>query len=105
MALVKKEPKDLEEPCEEAKIMEREDVKEDENSSVSREYDRSQLPELLKVYYRWLFPYDKYFDWLQYGKEGILRCVCVCVCGKIYIYIEREREREREQVHVWTTVF
>ena len=32
------------------------------------QYDRSQLPDLLRVYYTWLFPYDKYFDWLQYGK-------------------------------------
>ncbi len=31
-------------------------------------YDRSQLPNLLRVYYTWLFPYDKYFEWLQYGK-------------------------------------
>ena len=33
------------------------------------EYDRSQLPDLLRVYYTWLFPFDKYFDWLQYGKR------------------------------------
>ena len=39
-----------------------------EGSAISKEYDRSQLPELLKIYYRWLFPYDKYFDWLQYGR-------------------------------------
>lgn len=31
------------------------------------EYDRAMLPDLLRVYYRWLFPYDKYFTWLQYG--------------------------------------
>ena len=31
-------------------------------------YDRSQLPHLLKIYYKSLFPYDKYFDWLQYGE-------------------------------------
>ena len=36
------------------------------------EYDRSELPELLRIYYGRLFPYDKYCDWLQYG-------VCVCV--------------------------
>lgn len=32
-------------------------------------YDRSQLPHLLRIYYTWLFPYDKYFDWLQYGEQ------------------------------------
>lgn len=31
-------------------------------------YDRSQLPDLLKVYYRWLFPFKEYFKWLCYGK-------------------------------------
>lgn len=36
--------------------------------AVPDEYDRSQLPDLLRVYYTWLFPYDKYFDWLQYGR-------------------------------------
>ena len=30
-------------------------------------YDRSQLPDLLRVYYARLFPYDKYFQWLNYG--------------------------------------
>ena len=34
------------------------------------QYDRSQLPDLLRVYYTWLFPFDKYFDWLQYGKRS-----------------------------------
>jgi len=37
----------------------------------SDEYDRSQLPHLLKIYYKSLFPYDKYFEWLQYGKSSI----------------------------------
>ena len=32
------------------------------------EYDRSELPELLRIYYSRLFPYDKYFEWLQYGE-------------------------------------
>ena len=32
-------------------------------------YERSQLPELLRVYYMWLFPYDKYHEWLQYGER------------------------------------
>ena len=32
-------------------------------------YDSSQLPDLLRIYYTWIFPYDKYFDWLQYGKK------------------------------------
>lgn len=34
------------------------------------DYDRSELPELLKIYYSRIFPYDKYFDWLQYGERG-----------------------------------
>jgi len=32
-------------------------------------YNRSELPDLLRVYYKWLFPYDKYFEWLQYGEK------------------------------------
>ena len=69
MALVKKEPKDLDETDE---AVDTREVGEDDGSAISREYDRSQLPELLKIYYRWLFPYDKYFDWLQYGKVDVL---------------------------------
>lgn len=34
------------------------------------DYDRSELPELLRIYYSKLFPYDKYFEWLQYGERG-----------------------------------
>lgn len=37
--------------------------------TISEEYERSQLPDLLRVYYTWLFPYDKYFQWLQYGSS------------------------------------
>lgn len=36
---------------------------------VRVEYDKSELPELLRIYYGKLFPYDKYFDWLQYGEN------------------------------------
>ena len=40
-------------------------------------YERSQLPDLLRVYYTWIFPYDKYFDWLQYGGlSGSYCCMC-----------------------------
>ena len=34
-----------------------------------QDYDPSQLRELLQVYYTWLFPYDRYFQWLQYGTD------------------------------------
>lgn len=37
--------------------------------AIPEHYERSQLPDLLRVYYTWLFPYDKYFEWLQYGKQ------------------------------------
>ena len=43
-------------------------VKASSNTAESGVYNRSELPELLKVYYKWLFPYDKYFEWLQYGE-------------------------------------
>lgn len=36
-------------------------------NTVSATYDRSQLPDLLRVYYTWLFPYDKFYNWLHYG--------------------------------------
>ena len=48
----------------------KEAVKPSSNGAESGAYNRSQLPGLLKVYYRWLFPYDKYFEWLQYGKQS-----------------------------------
>lgn len=42
-------------------------------SVFSAEYDRFQLPDLLKIYYMWLFPYQKYYEWLCYGKRcGVL---------------------------------
>lgn len=51
----------------------KEDVKEEavetEEASSMQSYDRSDLPNLLRIYYTWLFPYDKYFQWLQYGKH------------------------------------
>lgn len=38
-------------------------------------YDASELPDLLPVYYRRLFPYPQYFRWLSYGggKAKILK--------------------------------
>ena len=39
-------------------------------SGSGADYDRSELPELLRIYYSKLFPYDKYFEWLQYGEGG-----------------------------------
>ena len=38
-----------------------------EIESAHSQYQRSRLPELLRVYYARLFPYDKYHEWLQYG--------------------------------------
>ena len=57
-------------------------VKPSSNGAESGAYNRSQLPGLLKVYYRWLFPYDKYFEWLQYGEQsrGMKNCVVPVVC-------------------------
>lgn len=37
--------------------------------TIAEEYERSQLPDLLRVYYTRIFPYDKYFRWLQYGSQ------------------------------------
>ncbi|XP_064396745.1 DNA primase small subunit-like [Halichondria panicea] len=41
----------------------------DEQDSSENKYDRSQLPHLLKIYYKSLFPYDKYWEWLHYGDD------------------------------------
>ena len=47
--------------------------------AVSNEmYERSELPNLLRVYYAWLFPYDKYFQWLNYG---ITSCLMHLLCS------------------------
>ena len=81
MALVKKEVKDEDGEMD----TEKREPSGCEESAISLEYDRSQLPDLLKIYYRWLFPYDKYFDWLQYG---VCVCVCVCVCVRVCTYRE-----------------
>ena len=46
--------------------------------AVSNElYDRSELPNLLRVYYAWLFPYDKYFQWLNYGITITSLCIYI----------------------------
>ena len=45
-------------------------VKASSNGAESGAYNRSELPDLLRVYYKWLFPYDKYFEWLQYGERS-----------------------------------
>lgn len=44
-------------------------VKQEIEEDPDNEYDRSQLPHLLKLYYKSLFPYDKYWEWLQYGEH------------------------------------
>ena len=42
----------------------------EEERQVAEEvaYDPSQLPEFLQQYYVWLFPFDKYYEWLSYGE-------------------------------------
>ena len=42
---------------------------EEEGCGNGVEYDRGELPELLRVYYSRLFPYDKYHEWLEYGES------------------------------------
>ena len=50
-----------------------EEVKTEENKSGTAanrsDYDRAELPDLLRIYYSRLFPYDKYYDWLEYGEK------------------------------------
>ena len=49
-------------------------------------YNRSELPDLLRVYYKWLFPYDKYFEWLQYGEKRtqyVHRYILYMVCTSL----------------------
>lgn len=48
------------------------EVKEEEEAGkreTAAEYDRAELPDLLRIYYSRLFPYDKYYDWLEYGER------------------------------------
>ena len=42
----------------------------EEEQAAEGAYDPSQLPELLQQYYVWLFPFDKYYEWLSYGEGG-----------------------------------
>ena len=49
------------------------EVKEEEEAGkreTAAEYDRAELPDLLRMYYSRLFPYDKYCDWLEYGETA-----------------------------------
>ena len=71
--------------AEKKELESKEAVKPSSNGAESGAYNRSQLPELLKVYYRWLFPYDKYFEWLQYGKQsrGMKNGVVAVVCSQL----------------------
>ncbi len=66
-----------------------EDVKrepvESEEATAVQSYDRADLPTLLRIYYTWLFPYDAYFQWLQYGKTthhttvtNYMHTLCTC---------------------------
>ena len=47
---------------------ERMEVAEQPRTVFGNVYDRSHLPDLLRVYYRWLFPFNHYFKWLCYGE-------------------------------------
>ena len=40
----------------------------EERAANGVDYDRAELPELLRIYYSRLFPYDKYHEWLEYGE-------------------------------------
>ena len=51
-------------------------------SAFSPEYDRSQLPDLLQFYYSWIFPYQKYYEWLSYGMSRpplIIPVLLMCI--------------------------
>lgn len=68
-------------------------------------YDRSLLPQYLKIYYKWLFPYDKYYKWLRYGKSNtdthkiiifnthLLTCVSMCLPALMYLESLQEFSR------------
>ena len=43
-------------------------MEEDKKQSPDLHYDRAQLPDLLRIYYSWLFPYNKFYEWLDYGE-------------------------------------
>lgn len=57
-------------------------------------FDPAELPELLKLYYRRLFPYAQYYRWLNYGGgnggwNGMvvgLGAVCEEILGGISLY-------------------
>lgn len=48
-------------------------------------YDLSDLPELLKQYYKRLFPCKLYYKWLNYG-GGMLACF-YCICKYHFLLI------------------
>ena len=41
-----------------------------EACTFSEKYNREQLPDLLVVYYQRIFPFQKYYDWLFYGRRA-----------------------------------
>ena len=66
------------------------EVKEEEDkgetSGNGTDYNRAELPDLLRIYYSRLFPYDKYYDWLEYGEALVLCRIGACVCrNKVHV--------------------
>ena len=36
--------------------------------TLGKEYNREQLSDLLVIYYQRIFPFQKYYEWLSYGR-------------------------------------
>lgn len=68
-----------------------EEVEEKPVTVFSAEYDRSQLPDYLRIYYTWIFPYERYFEWLHYGQE-----VAQSLLDKDIAFIDEESFSNRE---------
>lgn len=41
-----------------------------QTSMFAEKYNREQLPDLLRIYYQRIFPFQKYFEWLFYGRRN-----------------------------------
>ncbi|KAK2101995.1 hypothetical protein P7K49_019662 [Saguinus oedipus] len=67
-------------------------------------FDPTELPELLKLYYRRLFPYSQYYRWLNYGggdgggewgqeqiNDHVKRGQCARLCAAGLLMLSRAR--------------
>ncbi len=65
----------------------------DETSIKESQYNQDDLPELLKQYYKRIFPYKLYYQWLSYGEGEICSEIFIAIKTLIFTYINPSSNR------------